>query len=66
MRRAAADALGTLKAAKAVAPLIDLLADINLYVRSSAQEALTAITGQRFPDDKAWRTWLESNESRAP
>jgi len=63
---AAIESLGELKAAEAVAPLVDLL-ERNVLV-FDVTEALTAITGQDFGTDVArWRRWLGSSEQgKAP
>lgn len=73
-RLGAATALGTLTAVDAVTPLIDALADKDELVRTAANEALIAITGQdlgfdadmsrneRQKTQRKFRTWFKQNE----
>jgi len=72
LRLSVALALKKIKSPNAVKPLIECLKDPYRYdvmgtiiypVRDTAQEALTAITGQSFGSDQAkWQEWWEKNK----
>lgn len=75
VRLGAATALGDIKACDAVPPLIDALDDKDTLVRTAANDALQAITGQAFEFVadltarqrrtimKEWRSWWTANEN---
>ena len=57
-RWVAVQALGRLRDRRAIAPLIEALADPHFYVRKDAGEALEEIAGRRYGADAAlWREW---------
>jgi HEAT repeat protein len=66
-RWVAVQALGRLRDRRAIAPLIEALADPHFYVRKDAGEALEEIAGRRYGADAAqWREWYEKEGRAAP
>ena len=75
VRLGAATALGDLRAADAIPPLIDALNDSDALVRTAANDALQAVTEQPFEFvpgmskserrklQKKWKDWFEENEA---
>jgi HEAT repeat protein len=65
VREAAVQALGEIKDARAVAPLIAVLKDEDRVVCYEAAETLEKITGQDFGDNQeSWQSWWEANKEK--
>jgi len=63
VRKAAVEALGKSDNMKAVGPLIEVLKDIDLFIRCQATIALKGLTNQDFGNDyEKWKAWRDENK----
>ena len=64
VKSAAADALAAIGSKKAIRPLIEALATADGRVQDDINDALMALTGEKFaPDYETWKDWYEKHRA---